>query len=309
MEETDILFAQKKMKKAFSRIGWGMTALLASTYLSQFGISLLVRLYAPQFTKSEVLWWGLTTIPLYVFGVAALWLITRTMPEGETKEGIDLSAGQIGALTCITLAMSIVSGLASLMLNGILGIIKGSPVANPSVAIEKMHIVPTFLVICIIAPVVEEYIFRGILIRKLRGYGEAVCVFASAFLFALLHGNSYQLISTFVIGAVLAYVTVKTNTIVYAILIHMSNNIVATIAARITATQNMAAASLFSIGMMAMIISGCVFLGFAIRRISLDNSGSDISIWVRLRSFVLSPGVMVYTSLNTLLIVYSIFFA
>ncbi|RPF43086.1 CAAX prenyl protease-like protein [Hydrogenoanaerobacterium saccharovorans] len=308
MEETDKQIAQKTMKKAFSRIGWAMTALIAVTYATQFGLSRLMKYYIPQFLNNEVFWWILATIPLYIFGLGVLLLAVRGMPAAKMTEGKDLTAPQIGALTCITLALSVAGGIATLILNGILGLIKGSPVADPSSTIENMSIIPTFLVVGIIAPVVEEYIFRGILIDKLRAYGEAICVFASAFLFSLLHGNSYQLISTFIIGAVLAYVTVKTNTIVYAILIHMSNNILAIIAARITTTQNVFGAAVFSVFTMALIIAGFVFFGLSIKRISLDNGRNSISVWERLRVFILSPGVMVYTIINLLLIVFSIFF-
>ena len=82
-----------------------------------------------------------------------------------------------------------------------------------------------FVYICFVGPFAEEILFRGLLLRSLQKYGKQVAIFVSALLFGLFHGNIVQIPYAFLVGLLLAYVTVEYS-IGWAVLLHVFNNFV-----------------------------------------------------------------------------------
>lgn len=82
-----------------------------------------------------------------------------------------------------------------------------------------------FFKVAVIAPIVEELIFRGIILQGFRkNYNSFVSVFMSALLFALFHLNPWQFPATFVLGLLLGFIMIRTNNIILSILGHSLNN-------------------------------------------------------------------------------------
>lgn len=82
----------------------------------------------------------------------------------------------------------------------------------------------TFISTAIVPPLVEEFACRGIILGVLRKFGDGFAVFVSALLFGIMHGNFRQIPFAFLVGLVLGLVTVKTNSIWPAVVIHAINN-------------------------------------------------------------------------------------
>jgi hypothetical protein len=83
-----------------------------------------------------------------------------------------------------------------------------------------------FMKVVIIAPVVEELIFRGVVMHGLmRNYSRATAVFYSGLLFALFHLNPWQFPATFVLGLLLGWLMIRTKNIGLAITGHAINNL------------------------------------------------------------------------------------
>lgn len=81
------------------------------------------------------------------------------------------------------------------------------------------------LKIAIIAPIVEELIFRGVIMHGLmRNYSKFTAVFVSALMFALFHLNPWQFPATFVLGLLLGLLMLRTRNIYLCILGHAINN-------------------------------------------------------------------------------------
>ncbi|HEY3370578.1 MAG TPA: CPBP family intramembrane glutamic endopeptidase [Prolixibacteraceae bacterium] len=81
------------------------------------------------------------------------------------------------------------------------------------------------LKIVIMAPVIEELIFRGIIMHGLmRNYSKFTAVFVSALLFALFHLNPWQFAATFILGILLGILMLRTRNIYLCILGHALNN-------------------------------------------------------------------------------------
>ena len=66
-------------------------------------------------------------------------------------------------------------------------------IQQPSV----LALVLQFTYVIIVGPVVEELIFRGLIISVLKPYGKWLAVFFSAFSFGIMHGNIPQAVATF----------------------------------------------------------------------------------------------------------------
>lgn len=86
-----------------------------------------------------------------------------------------------------------------------------------------------YLAIAIAAPVAEEVVFRGAILRALLQGGRRpwVAIAISAVLFAIGHLNPAQMPHAFLIGLLLGWMYYRTGSILPGILFHLVNNTVA----------------------------------------------------------------------------------
>lgn len=80
------------------------------------------------------------------------------------------------------------------------------------------------ITIAVVPPIVEELLFRGMVLHSLRKYGDGFAIVASALLFGLYHGNFVQMVFAFIAGLAMALVVVRTGSLWTSILIHFVNN-------------------------------------------------------------------------------------
>lgn len=94
---------------------------------------------------------------------------------------------------------------------------------------DAFYYISSFLYVVIIGPIVEELVYRGGILMALRRFGDQFAVVVSAIIFGLMHANIPQIIFATLVGLILGYICVKTNSLRYVIIIHMLNNLIATI--------------------------------------------------------------------------------
>ena len=86
-----------------------------------------------------------------------------------------------------------------------------------------------YFVIALLAPVVEEVVFRGAILRQLlsgmQSKWGAICI--SAILFALIHFNPAQIPHAFLMGWLMGWLYMRTGSIVPGGVFHWANNTVA----------------------------------------------------------------------------------
>ncbi len=85
------------------------------------------------------------------------------------------------------------------------------------------------LYVCILAPITEEYLFRGVLLKTLSKYNVAFAAFATSLMFGLLHGNLNQTPGTFLFGLTMAYVAIRSGSIRTPIILHFLLNTYSTV--------------------------------------------------------------------------------
>ncbi len=83
----------------------------------------------------------------------------------------------------------------------------------------------SFVLIAVLAPLLEELLFRGVVLHGfLKNYRPSHAIIASALLFAIIHGNLAQGLGAFFIGLVIGWIYWKTQSIIPGIIIHFVNN-------------------------------------------------------------------------------------
>jgi uncharacterized protein len=88
-----------------------------------------------------------------------------------------------------------------------------------------------FITIVVLAPLLEEQLFRGIILDGyLKNYSPVNSILISAFLFALIHGNLAQGIGAFVMGIVMGLLYWRTKSLLLCIALHFTNNLTAFLA-------------------------------------------------------------------------------
>jgi len=96
--------------------------------------------------------------------------------------------------------------------------------------IDKLAVSQSVLIfsVVIIAPIYEEIIFRGILLRGMaKKVNASIAIMVSSLLFAIVHMNIPQGINAFFLGLVLGFVYMRSGSIYLSIFAHIVNNVLA----------------------------------------------------------------------------------
>lgn len=88
-------------------------------------------------------------------------------------------------------------------------------------AMDAVEIHPSSIVAtALLAPLMEELLFRKVLIDRIRIYGEKFTVLMSGLLFGVMHQNLNQFFGAFAIGCVFAYIYLRTGKLRYTVFLH-----------------------------------------------------------------------------------------
>lgn len=87
------------------------------------------------------------------------------------------------------------------------------------------NLLPAVLVIAVLPALLEELLFRGIILNNIEGeVGSVRTVFLVGFLFSLYHGSVEQTIYQFICGSLFALLAIRSRSITPVVLIHFINN-------------------------------------------------------------------------------------
>jgi membrane protease YdiL (CAAX protease family) len=93
-----------------------------------------------------------------------------------------------------------------------------------------------YFVICLLAPVAEELVFRGAILRALLRWRPSqrwLMIVVSALLFALIHLNPAQMPHAFLAGLLLGWLFMRTGSVIPGIAFHWANNTITYFIARL----------------------------------------------------------------------------
>jgi len=219
---------KREARGRFSRIGF---ALLAMVALQQGGAIALISLInsVPALAGNNWLPIVANFLPLYLLALPVFLLIMRGQrPMPFAGERRNVPGGVVGKSVFACYTVMILCNLAiGVGLYSLIGLLKGSEAANPlaNMVLEgaPFAVLP-FVVLG--APLLEEYVFRGVLLRHLGAFGAKPYILFSALVFALFHANLAQIPYAFAMGAVFAAMTYYSGTIKYAVITHLCINVI-----------------------------------------------------------------------------------
>lgn len=122
-----------------------------------------------------------------------------------------------------------------------------------------------YFIIGLLAPLTEEMVFRGAVLRSLLQWKQNpwVGIVISAILFALIHMNPVQMPHAFLVGLLLGWMYYRTDSIIPGVVYHWVNNTVAYVMYNLYPDPNMTLMDLFGSQraiLMALVFSLCIFL-------------------------------------------------
>ena len=219
----------KGARKGFSRIGLALAAILATAVAVQALAMFLVSVSGVGAAVTESAWfvWLMSCLPMYLVAFPTGLLLMRKLPSQPPEEQ---KLGGMNGLICFLIAIflmytgSIVGTILSAILSG--------GMATNAVADMVMDNHPLkVLFVVILAPVLEEYVFRKQLLDRTRRYGEKTAALLSAVTFGLLHQNLYQFFYAFALGFLMAYIYLRTGRLRYSAILHTVINFMGSVLA------------------------------------------------------------------------------
>lgn len=89
---------------------------------------------------------------------------------------------------------------------------------------SQKSLIATFMYTCVLAPVTEELLYRGFLLKTLSCVSVRFGIVVSALMFGLAHGNVSQFLLGFLVGLFLGKIVTRHNSLAPSILVHMGIN-------------------------------------------------------------------------------------
>ena len=238
----NILYEKKELKRYSLVVG---CVLLFSYFLEQILSNFIIVVYSLLgYSKSEISnvfldpWSGflyntLIVCVVCVFPYLFLKFINRK-PVYEVARFNTPSKNNV--LLCIGFAFgfSMIANIVTALFNFILSTFFDFQAVTSSLGTNKSGSFGEFIYILICSSVVpalvEEFAFRGMVLGTLRKFGDIPAIVVSSLVFAIFHGNFVQIPFAFIVGIVLGYIVVITDSIWPAIVSHFLINAYANIA-------------------------------------------------------------------------------
>lgn len=215
----------KRYKKDFSNLGLvyiiGTVIILAVQTL----LELLILKIKPQLLEDINIMLIFSSITTYFVCMPIIYLMAKKLPA-KVPDKHAMGAGKFVVAVIMSFALIYCSNILGTIITTVIGVIKGSPVDTNAASMMAMNgnMFITFVSMVIIAPIVEELMFRKVIVDRVCKYGQGVAVVVSGLMFGLFHGNLSQFVYAFTLGMFLAFIYVRTGNIKITIAMHMLIN-------------------------------------------------------------------------------------
>ena len=213
-------------KKTFSQIGLclfiGTLIIFAVQYLFD-----KIAAAVPFINQNGDLYFIFCMLPMYIIAFPIIFFLFKKIPVTIATEQKKMKPGHIFVAFTIAYAATYVCNLIGTIITSVIGIIKGGEVENVMLTVtSNINPITSLFIIVICAPIMEELLFRKVLISRTAQYGEGVSIVLSGITFGLFHGNLNQFTYAFVLGIFFGFIYIKTKNIVYPIILHIIINFI-----------------------------------------------------------------------------------
>jgi membrane protease YdiL (CAAX protease family) len=332
----------KAFKKDFSRIGFRYIAGTLAIYLVQIILELVLTKAAPDALSDVNIVLICSMLVTYMVGMPIIYLLMRKMPAKKPAQH-KIKPGQFILAAIMCFALMYCSNLAGTILTTIIGLIKGSAVetnAASQIAMSaNMCLTFFFMVIC--APIIEELVFRKLIVDRTIKYGDATAIFLSGFMFGLFHGNLSQFVYAFALGMFLAFIYIRTGQIKVTMGLHMIINFIGGIVSVVVLNNltdsglmdmfygdydteallvmlsgeegrkiimALAVLMLYVLFVVAAVIAGVILFIVFRKKFTFNKGDIILEKGRRFKTVILNPGMIVYCVFWIAMIIYQLIF-
>ncbi len=315
-------------RSQISRIGFALTIMALVGSVLQLALMWLMESVLKVDIYESWLLWLVTFAPIYLAAMPVCLLILKNMPRVRFRQ--QKLGGKnfwVLLLACFPLmyAGSFIGNLLSMLFSG-----GAAENALNSYAMDNHPL--KILVMVILAPILEEYIFRKQIIDRTVHLNERSAIFFSAATFALFHLNLYQFFYAFAIGLVLAYVYIRTGRLRYSILMHAIVNFMGSVVAPLvlsmvdinaidamnadpemlmelygTMLPGLAVLMAYELLFLGLIAAGIICIITHWRKIVLLPDPRILPRGRKFTSFYLNPGMLIYILVCVAAMVFALF--
>ena len=286
----------RNLRRDLTWIGLAYVAYLVVSALSQTGTAMITSWLVPWIGQDA--WMVLCIIFMYPLAFFLYWLILQTVPKARQTWTCPMGTGHFLGWFVICMGGVYFGSLIGQFLMTIVSVITGETMVNQvEEMIMDMSLWAVIVSAVILAPIMEELIFRKLVLDRLAGYGPAVAMSVSALVFGLAHGNFYQFFYALLLGLIFAYIYLRTGKVRYSMMLHMMVNFCGSVIPILimrVADENEVAAILASVTQLTFMgvfmLGGLILFICKWKEIKTYVHGNTVRGWRRY--LITSPGMI-----------------
>ena len=292
------------VKSVFSRVGLAAAVLGVVVNLVQMIIITIFNVVNPAFESNGWFRYLLIAVSFYLIGFPICCLILKSIPDGPKREEENLTFGGFIKFFLISYFIMVLLNLFTTGFLWRVGNFKEADVVNPLESVlSNSSIWATIIFAGILSPIIEEVLFRGVMLNKLRTYGDKIAIITTALLFGLFHENFSQFFYAVGLGMIFAYVTLKTGTIKYSIGIHIMINMMGSVIGTQVLNSTIAT-MIFGIVVWVFVIAGLILFIKDFKKTSLLPGEVTIEKGHILSETWLNVGMIINLIISLALMIY-----
>ena len=292
------------VKSVFSRVGLAAAVLGVVVNLVQMIIITIFNVVNPAFESNGWFRYLLIAVSFYLIGFPICCLILKSIPDGPKREEENLTFGGFIKFFLISYFIMVLLNLFTTGFLWIVGNFKEADVVNPLESVlSNSSIWATIIFAGILSPIIEEVLFRGVMLNKLRTYGDKIAIITTALLFGLFHENFSQFFYAVGLGMIFAYVTLKTGTIKYSIGLHIMINMMGSVIGTQVLNSTIAT-MIFGIVVWVFVIAGLILFIKEFKKTSLLPGEVTIEKGHILSETWLNVGMIINLIISLALMIY-----
>lgn len=221
MKEEKVSMTERKI---FNRLGLILALDMVLWVGGQLLAAFLLDTFIPHAMDREWVFWLVTMGPQYLVAFPVTFKLCQHLPRRELYRH-KMGKGQLVQVYAMAVFVSMIGNVIGMIITSVL-----TGVTNFDFTVDSTDIILehgldwVFLVSVIIGPIIEEVLYRKLLMDRLVVFGDVTAILVSAIFFGFAHGNFSQFFYAFGLGLIFGFVYVRTGKLRYTIGLHMVFN-------------------------------------------------------------------------------------
>lgn len=252
VEEQDLLFFGEQSQPAFqmsaeqpslkkvnffkrdlglSSITGGLTYSLAVLlYLGLSFLLLFVILLAKIDTSGDAFFYVSSLFSPLAIGITLIIIMATRKVKFKEFFRINTQAKYFLMAVLLTFGLLFIGAIISEIFITVLEAFGYTPSESTLPDVSGVKIIPAIIFMAIMPAFFEELLFRGLILHSAeQSMGSVRAILVTGFCFALMHGSPQQTVHQFILGCMLGLLTVRSGSLLPAMLTHFLNNLIAVI--------------------------------------------------------------------------------